>query len=110
MVGIPAAIMSLCSVFDMRLQKAVLAMNAERRLEARRRGWLSRLTGWGLPVGDRVLFAVSLALWVVLMAAGFSRHGPAVALGIAGFFLVCVAQIALMARGYPTDRFVGLFS
>jgi len=110
-VGFAAASMFLCAVFDMRLHRAVSALNAERRAEARRRGWFSRLTGAGLPVGDRVLRWVSAALLAVALVAGnVSRHAPAATLSFAGFFLVVVAQIALMARGCPADRFVPPFS
>lgn len=110
-VALVAASMFLCAVFDMRLQRAVSALNAERRAEARRKGAFSRLTGVGLPAGDRVLLAVSVPLLAVTLFAGNVAHRvPAAALGFAGFFLVVVAQIALMARGHPTDRFVPPFS
>ena len=110
-VALIAVSMFLCAVFDVRLQRAVSALNAERRAEARRRGWFSRLTGVGLLAGDRVLLAVSVPLLAVALFAGNVAHrAPAATLGFAGFFLVVVAQIALMARGRPTDRFAPPFS
>lgn len=110
-VGVGAGIMLLCAALDMRLQRAVSALNAERRREAQGRSWLSRLPGLVRLRGvDRDLFAVGFALLLVIsVAANVSPRGPAAALAFAGFFLICVAQIALMARGYPTDRFVPPF-
>ena len=111
-VALVAASMFLCAVFDMRLQRAVSALNAERRAEAKRRGWFSWLTGFGLPgIGDRVLLAVSVPLLAVALVAGnVGHHAPAAALSFAGFFLVTVAQIALMVRGRATDRVAAPFS
>ena len=110
-IGMAAGALFFCAVFDMKLQRAMSALNADRRAEARRRGWLARLTGIGLPIGDRALFATGLILAIVtLFATNIAHHEPAAALGFAGFFLVCVAHIALMARGYPTDQFVPPFS
>jgi hypothetical protein len=110
-VAVAATGMFLCAVFDMRLQRAVLHLNADRRAEAKRLGWLTRLTGIGLPAGDRVLLALSVALLAITVFAGNGPHRlPPAALGFAGFFLVTVAQIALMARGQPTDRFAPPFT
>ncbi|HLY79597.1 MAG TPA: hypothetical protein VKQ70_09505, partial [Caulobacteraceae bacterium] len=110
-VGFAAAGMFLCAVFDVKLQRAVSAMNASRRAEARRRGWLSRLTGFGLPTGDPLLGLVGLALLIVTNVAGDIYHRAAAAgLGFAGFFLVGAAAIAVMARGYPTDHLVSPFT
>jgi hypothetical protein len=110
-VGIAAAAFFLCATCDMRFQKAVSALNAERRAQARRRGWKARLLGLGLPVGDRLLFGVSLVLLLVTMVATLiPDHAAAAALGLSAFFLVGVGQIALMVRGYPTDRFFGVFT
>jgi hypothetical protein len=106
-VGLCAVIVFVCAVFDMRFQRAVSVLNAERRAEARRRGWLSRLTGVGLPMGDPLLLSVSSLLLIVTLVAGnLVHHGPAAMLGFAGFSLVGMAQAALMTRGYPKDRFV----
>jgi hypothetical protein len=110
-VGVAAATMFFCAVFDMRLQKAVSALNAERRAQARALGTrAARLLGWGLPVGDRLLFAVSLPLLVVgLISANVFNHLAAAALSFAAFFLTVMTNIALTARTYPTDRFMGPF-
>jgi hypothetical protein len=110
-VGVAAAGMFLSAVFDMRFQRAVSALNAERRAEARENGSLSRLTGWGLPVGDRLLVTVSLPLLVMaLVAANYFHRPPATALLVAAFALVGLAQMALMVRGQPTDRWFDPFS
>ena len=45
-VGVAAAGMFLSAVFDMRFRRAVSALNAQRRAQARENGRLSRLTGW----------------------------------------------------------------
>lgn len=104
-VGIAAAGLFLCAVFDMRFQRAVSALNAERRAEARDKGRLSRLTGWGLPVGDRLLVALSFPLLAsCLVAANYFHRGPTTALLFAAFALVGLAQMALMVRGQATDR------
>ena len=104
-VGVAAAVMFCCGVFDMKFQRAVSALNFSRRSEARRRGWLTRLTGCGLPSGDRLLWSVAIILLIVTLVAGNIYHRfPAAILGFAGFFLLCMAQIALMVRGQPTDR------
>ena len=109
-VGIAAAAFFCCAVFDMKLQRAVSALNFDRRAEARKRGWLTRLTGFSLPLGDRLLHAIAMFLLLVtLVAANIYHRAPAAGLGFAGFFLICVAQIALMARGQPTDRFMPPF-
>jgi hypothetical protein len=108
-VATAAACMFVCAVFDMRFQRAVSALNADLRAETRRKGWVSRITGAGLPMVNRVLLAVSiLLLAVIAVAAG--GHPSAAELGFAGFFLVCCTQIALMVRGQPTDRWVSFFS
>jgi hypothetical protein len=102
--------MFFCAVFDARLQKAVSALNAERRAQARASGMRARLLGWGLPVGDRLLFIVSLPPLVVgLISAYVFNQLPATALCFAAFFLSAMTNIALMARSYPTDRFMGPF-
>jgi hypothetical protein len=107
-VGVIAAAMFFCAVVDMKFQRAVFALNADRRAEARKRRWLSVLAGEGLPVEDRVLLAINwLLLTVSLFAADVANRAPAAALGFAGCFLVGVALISLMAaRGYPADWFV----
>lgn len=110
-VGVPAAALFCCAVFDMKLQRAVSALNFERRAEVRQRGLFIKLTGIGLPSGDGVLAAVAIVLLIVtLIAAIFFHRAPATGLGFAGFFLVTVARIALMARLQPTDRFIPPFS
>jgi hypothetical protein len=110
-VGVAAAILFLCAVFDMKLQRAVSALNADRRASARQRGWVARITGFGLPAGDRVLLVVALPLLLVTLVAANGYHrAPAAGLGFAGFFLIVVAQLALMARSQPTDRFLPPFS
>jgi hypothetical protein len=99
-VGVIAVIMFVCAIFDMRFQRAVAAVNADRESEAKRRGWLSRLTGAGLPMGDRPLLAINiLQIILVLFVANVMPHGPAAALSFAGFFLVCMTRIALFVRG-----------
>ena len=104
-VGAAAVGMFLSAVIGMRFQRAVSALNEERRTEARERGRLSRLTGWGLPLGDRVLVSVSLPLLVLaLIAANYFHRLPATALLFAGFILVSVAQLGMMVRGEPTNR------
>lgn len=109
-VGVVAATMFFWAVFDMRLQKAVSALNAERRVQARALGTRARLLGWGLPIGDRLLFAVSLPLLVVgLVSANVFNHLSAAALSFAAFFLTVITNIALTARTYPTDQFMGPF-
>jgi hypothetical protein len=110
-VAIAAAAMFGCATFDMRFQKALSALNAERRAQARRLGWKARLFGIGLPIGDRLFFTLAGILSVVTMAAFlFSDRSPAAALALSAFFLVAVGGIALMVRGYPTDRFFGVFT
>ena len=105
-VGAAAVGIFLSAVFDMRFQRAVSALNAERRTEARERGRLSRLTGWGLPLGDRLLVTVSLPLLVMALICGQRLSPPTgkTALLFAAFALVGLAQIALMVRGHRTDR------
>ncbi len=103
-IGTAAGALFICAVFDMKLQRAVSALNADRRADAKRRGWLARLTGVGLPLGDRPLVAAGWILLVVTYyAANMAHRAPAAALGFAGFFLVRMAQIVLAARNYPTD-------
>ncbi|MFZ4607516.1 MAG: hypothetical protein ACOYM5_14800 [Caulobacter sp.] len=110
-VGVPAAALFCCAAFDMKLQRAVSALNFERRAEARQQGLFVRLTGIGLPSGDGVLAAVAIVLLIVtLIAANFYHRAPATGLGFAGFFLVVIVRIALMARGQRTDRFMPPFS
>jgi hypothetical protein len=107
-VGFPAAALFAAGVCDMRLQNAVSALNAERRLAARTKGWKGRLFGWGLPVGDPMLFALTLVLVSeAVFSADIVGRWPATALCLAACALVIITQIALMARGYPTDRYVG---
>lgn len=94
----------LCAVTDRRFQEAVAALNIERRADATRLGWLAQTTGVGLPMGDQVLATINLAQLAVILAeanSSYRTHGFAVALGIAGFFLVGLTRVALMARGYP---------
>ena len=105
MVGIAAVGLFLCAVFDARFQRAVSALNAKRRRAARNKGRLSRLTGWGLPVGDPLLLGVSLPLLAAcLVAANHFHRGPTTALLFGAFALVGLTQIALMVRGQSTDR------
>ncbi len=104
-VGAAAVAMFLFAVFDMRFQRAVSALNAERRTQAKKLGGMSRVTGWGLPPGDRVLVAIALPLLAIaLVAANYFHRLPATALPFAAFALTMVVQIGLMARGHPTDR------
>ena len=104
-VGAAAAAMFLSAVFDTRFQRAVTALNAERRSQAKQIGRLSRVTGWGLPLGDRLLVTISLPLVAMaLLAANYFHRLPATALLFAAFFLTTVVQIGLMARGHHTDR------
>lgn len=103
-VGVAAVGLFLCAVFDVRFQRAVSALNETRRAEARNKGRLSRLTRWGLPVGDWLLVSVSLPLLAVgLVAANQFHRGPPTALLFAAFALVALAQIALMVRGQSCD-------
>ena len=100
-VGIAAVALFLCIVSDVRFQRAVSALNAERRAQAREKG-RSSMTGWGLPIGDPLLAAVSLPLLAMcLVAANYFHRGPATALLLAAFGLVALAQMALMVRGRP---------
>lgn len=69
-VGVAAAGMFLTAVADTRFQRAVSAMNAERRAQFRQQGRLARLTGWGLPLGDRLLVRVSVPVLALLLIAG----------------------------------------
>ena len=105
-VSLLAAALFLCAMFDIRFQKSLSALNAERRRQARVLGWHARLLGIGLPIGERAFFALGLVLATLAMVA-FNVLGQelAASLGLSGFLLVGVAQIALMVRGYPTDRF-----
>ena len=107
-IGVMAAFSFLCATFDRRLQNAVSAMNAERRNQAksgaRRVGYFS-----GSPE-DRALQGVGLILVLETFAsAAIAHHASAAALDFAGAFLVFVTLIAVMARGYPTDQFKGVF-
>jgi hypothetical protein len=104
-VGAAAAIPFLCAVFDTRFHKALSMLNAERRARARELGWMARLAGVGLPVGDHVLFVAGLVLAALAVVSGLADHAAAAALGLAAFLLVAMTQIALMVRGYPSDRF-----
>lgn len=97
----PGVVLFLAGVLDPRFQRAVAALNAARREQAERLGGMARAFGWGLPVGDRLLFAVSLALIAEVVWANYSRHAAAAALGFATFWLVCLVQIALMVRYGP---------
>lgn len=86
-VGAAAAAMFLSAVVDTRFQRAVSAVNAERRRQAKQIGRMSRLTGWGLPLGDRVLVTISLPLLALtLLAANYFHRLPATALLFAAFF------------------------
>jgi hypothetical protein len=107
-VACAAAVIFFCATFDPRFQKAISALNAERRAQAHQLGAIARLLGLGLPAGDRVLFALSLILLTVTLGA--SNPLPAAALGFSAFLLVGMSQIALMVRGYPTDRYVPPFT
>jgi len=104
-VGAVAILLFVCAVFDIRFQRALSTLNAKRRTEAREKGRLSRLTGWSLLLGDRLLATVSWPLLLMfLVAANYFHRLPATALLFAAFALVALAQIALMVRGQPTDR------
>ena len=110
LVAVPGVGLFLCEVFDPRFHNALSALNAERRQQARAIGFAARLFGWGLPVGDRLMFAVGLPLLFAGLVSGNLFHKfPAAALSFAGFWLVGAAQIALMVRGHPVDRFLGYF-
>ncbi|WP_056762871.1 hypothetical protein [Caulobacter sp. Root1472] len=107
-VGCAAAILFCCATFDGRFQNAVSALNAERRVQAKTLGALARSTGWGLPVGDRLLLAVNIMLIAELtVSASFVHRLPAAALSFAASFLVCMTSIALAVRGYSSERFEG---
>lgn len=78
----------------------------------RRVRWGPSRAYWGgaLPVGDRLLFTVSLPLLAVgLISANVFNHLSAAALSFAAFFLTVMTNIALAARTYPTDQFMGPF-
>ena len=105
-VACVAATLFLCATFDMRFVRALSAVNAERRARARQIGRKARFMGLGLPIGDRLLFIIDLCLIVCVFAA--SSFSTAL-LSWSGFLLVTTGQIALLVRGYPTDRFVALF-
>lgn len=102
--GLLAASIFICSVFDIRFQEAIFALNAERRAAADKMGWKARRFGIGLPVGDRLLFALSFLLVVVMIIAGAAHRFPAHVLSFAAFMLIGCCNIALMARGYPTNQ------
>jgi hypothetical protein len=99
-----------CEVFDGRFHNALSALNAEFRQKARAVGWSARLFGLGLPIGDKLPFVVGLLpLATALVAAEGLHKLPPTVLAFAGFWLICITQIALMVRGYPDDRFVPYF-
>jgi hypothetical protein len=102
-VGAPAALLFFCMVFDMRFQRAVSALNAERRGQFR--------AGRGVSGGDPLLLAIAVALIMEGLAAGGVFHrAPTAALAFAACALVIMANIALMVRGYPSDAFKDFFS
>lgn len=104
-VGAAAAIYFLRIVFDKRFQRAISAVNAARRAEARQWGGPAR-PRFGLPVGDRVLAGVGAVLLVMFLIAGNQyRRMPVTALLFAAFGLCVSAQTGLMVRGAPTDEF-----
>jgi len=106
-VAVPASALFLCAAFDARFQNAVSALNAERRAAAEKLGRTAKLFGWGLPTGDPLFLVVNLSLVAGVVAAKFDQDFPAVCLGFAAFFVVGIGSIALMVRGYPTDRYAG---
>lgn len=109
-VSFAAAGMFACAVLDGRFQRALSALNGERRTRARQRGLLSGLTSWGLPSGDRLLVTVGVPLLVMgLVAANDFHDGAVTALLFSAFALVGLAQMALMVRRQPTDRWVDPF-
>lgn len=72
---------------------------------------MSRLTGWGLPLGDPLLVTVSIALLIMCLFAGeYLQRLPATALLFAAFVFVSLAEIALMVRGQPSDIYFDPFS
>jgi hypothetical protein len=110
-VGAAAAAMFLVCVSDQRFQRAVSALNARRRTQAREKGRSSRLPGWELLPGDRLLVTVNVPLLVMTLIAANSIHRlPATLLLIAAFALGGMAQIALLVRGQPTDRWFDPFA
>jgi hypothetical protein len=109
LIAIPGLGLFLCAIFDPRFHNALSALNAERRQRARTLGWAARLFGWGLPAGDRLLFAVALLVLTALVAGNGFHKPSAAALAFAGFWLVTIAQIALMVRDRPDDQFIPYF-
>ena len=103
-IGCVTAAFFLSSVFDPRFQRAIAALNSQRRAEAGRVGGPARL-GVGLPSGDTLLTSVSVPLLVLaLLAANYYHRFPAAALLFGAFALCVLAQIGLMVRGLPTNR------
>ncbi len=99
-VGVAAAVMFLSATFDPRFHRAISAINAERRAQARALGWQARLLGWGLPTGDPLLVAVCLLLAAeILVSVSFAHHFPSAILGLAAFFLAGMTSIALSVGG-----------
>jgi hypothetical protein len=108
-VAAAGVILFLTAVLDMRFQRAVSALNAELRAEARKRGGLSRL-GVGFRSIDPLLMALMLLLLLVVWFCGALHRAPDAALGAAALWLLGCAQVAGAARGYPTDKFVPPFA
>jgi hypothetical protein len=105
-VGLSGATFFFCAVFNMKFQRAVAALNFGRRREGRERGGLIRLMGFGLPVADRVLPAFATLSLIVMLVAKIDHRVSAAALSFASFFLLCVIQIGLIARGQPTSPYL----
>jgi len=110
-VGAAAGGMFLAAVFDPRLQRAVSALNAQRRAEARLKDEPANPARRTPPAADRLLGMLNYPLLAMLLiGANWFHRGPATALLAAAFALTATAQIALAARGQPIDRWFDPFA
>lgn len=110
-VGAAAVVLFVVAVCDPRFQKAVSALNVERRRLARAMGWRARLIGWGLPNGDGSLIVLRLVLFAELLAAcAMAGHVAATSLAVAAFALTTLLTMALLAARLPSTEFKGLFT
>lgn len=103
-----AGVVFLTSTADRRVQNAISAANAEMRRRWKASKGLRRLLGAFWPdFGDRALLVLSRVLLVELICDRSSGTVWETALLIAGFALTICVSLALFAREFPTDRYVG---